>query len=135
LGITIGSLVALSNDNVTPIHRNGSTNIGLDDNGTNSSTSTSAPQNLWRQYSVVANGSGAGNTTCTYYINGTSAGTINPASNFRGQTHRGFGNRPNSSGIWNIPWGYVAVCLLYNRTLSGTEITTNFDAYKARFGL
>jgi len=134
LGTGLGSLVALGNDNVTPIFRNGSTNLGLDNNGTNTSTSTSVPQNQWRQYSVVANGSTAGNFTCTYYINGTSAGTINPGDNLRGQTHRAFGNRPNSSGIWGIPWGYVAVCLLYNRTLSGAEITTNFNAYKARFG-
>lgn len=60
-------------------------------------------------------------------VNTTSTGGQFLANSYRGHTHFGFGNHAN--------WGRVAICCLYNRVLTSTEISTNYNGLKGFFGL
>jgi hypothetical protein len=44
------------------------------------------------------------------------------------------GTTPNSNRVTEYWDGIINVILLYNRVLSGSEITQNYNAYKTRFG-
>ncbi len=84
----------------------------------------SSSAGVWVQYTVVGD-----NVSQTFYINGSQVGiTINEGSG--GNTHWGVGN----NDIVAQPWGHVANLYLYNRKLSITEITQNYNALKNRFG-
>jgi hypothetical protein len=87
----------------------------------------SCPSNAWLNIVVTADGS-----TIRLYENASEINngtqTVNPASN---TTPVYIGADVNLQ-CFN---GRVAICRLYNKKLSSSEITQNFNAVKSRFGL
>jgi hypothetical protein len=72
-------------------------------------------------------------TTLTYYVNSINTGGSCTANGFNfTNTDFTIGLRLGNEAYFN---GKVAVCRIYNRALSSTEITQNYDATKGRFGL
>ena len=94
--------------------------------------------NTWYQYVGVFNGTLSGNINrCKIYINGedqvlTYTGTI-PAttSDFSGI------EPPFTVGTDGYAYmdGNISLVMLYNRAITPTEITQNYNSQKARFGL
>jgi len=87
--------------------------------------------NTWYIITLTSNG-----TTVNTYLNGnttplntTTVGTSNAYNLVIGQT------RFNVSGGGDFWKGYIGNTLVYNKALSTTEITTNYNALKGRFGL
>jgi hypothetical protein len=80
-----------------------------------------------------------GNITMTYYtsnILGYLNGTLTTSDTFTdpgtaGGTIR-LGGYSTSSTQWS---GYIAIVLIYNRTLSAKEVSQNFNAQRGRFGV
>ena len=88
-------------------------------------TGTLGIENKWTMFTLVASG---GSTTC--YINNLSAsGTV--AYTTSGNDHDAFGNERFGSQ----PFGYVSVAQIYNKALTPSEITQNYNALKGRYGL
>jgi hypothetical protein len=111
---------------ITPITiPNGTSTLGYWATGfVSSGYDVSSSAGIWAQYAIVGD-----NISQTFYINGSQVGsTINEGSG--GNTHWGVGN----NDIVAQPWGHVANLYLYNRKLSITEITQNYNALKNRFG-
>ena len=82
----------------------------------------------WRIYA------GTGNTTTdkwSFYVNGAS-NTLDSAGGATGPY--GFRMGANSNGT-EFSSGSIAIIMLYNRVLTGAEITQNYDALKATVGL
>ena len=83
----------------------------------------SGETSVWVQYAVVGT-----NSSQTFYINGSQVGsTINEGAG--GTTHWGWGN----NDIVPQPWGHVANMYFYNRQLSLSEITQQYDFLSPRF--
>ena len=106
-------------------------NQDIIDNG-----STTIGTNVWTHIAVTYN---ASTKTASFYINGTLNSSISN-SNIVDQSS---GTQPlavgvarlgqvNQSGYLN---GAIANILVYNRVLTATEILTNYNAQKSRFGL
>ena len=77
---------------------------------------------VWVQYAIVGDSSSQ-----TFYINGSQVGS--PISfGSGGRTHWGWGNN-------NVPqpWGYIANLYLYNRKLSLSEISQQYNFLAPRF--
>lgn len=86
----------------------------------------------WYNVSVTYNG-----TQIIEYLNGSSQSTLNytgtPASSGLGiRIGRRWDSAPNSVDYIN---GEIPVVYIYNRALSSTEILTNHNALKSRYGL
>jgi hypothetical protein len=82
----------------------------------------------WRIYA------GTGNTTTdrwSFYVNGT-ADTLDSTAGATGPF--GFSLGRNSNGT-EYSSGSIAIIMLYNRVLTGTEVTQNYNALKATVGL
>jgi hypothetical protein len=78
---------------------------------------------VWVQFAVVGT-----NTSQTFYINGSQVGsTINEGAG--GTTHWGWGNNDTVPQ----PWGHVANMYFYNRQLSLSEITQQYNYLAPRF--
>jgi hypothetical protein len=88
----------------------------------------SSLQNNWRQATLTYTRSTA---TQTVYLN---ASLLGSSSLFGSITHSAFRIAQNSpaEGYGNFS---TSNCALYNKVLSGTEITANFNALRSRFGL
>jgi hypothetical protein len=83
----------------------------------------SSSAGVWVQFAVVGT-----NTSQTFYINGSQVGsTIDEGAG--GTTHWGWGNNDLSGQ----PWGHVANMYFYNRQLSLTEITQQYNYLAPRF--
>ena len=83
----------------------------------------SAFQGVWAQFAVVGD-----NVSQTFYINGSQVGsTINEGAG--GTTHWGWGNNDTVPQ----PWGHVANMYFYNRQLSLSEITQQYNYLAPRF--
>jgi len=83
----------------------------------------SSSAGVWVQFAVVGT-----NSAQTFYINGSQVGsTINEGAG--GTTHWGWGN----NDIVAQPWGHVANMYFYNRQLSLTEITQQYNYLSPRF--
>ena len=81
--------------------------------------------NKWTMFTIT----GTGGSTYFYYNNVISAGSVGYSAN--GNNHDAIGNVNGTSQ----PFGYIASAMLYNRALSSTEISQNYNAIKSRFGL
>jgi hypothetical protein len=78
---------------------------------------------VWVQFAVVGT-----NTSQTFYINGSQVGsTINEGAG--GTKHWGWGNNDTVAQ----PWGHVANMYFYNRQLSLSEITQQYNYLAPRF--
>ena len=80
---------------------------------------------VWAQWTVTS----AGTNNSIYYINNAQVGSSVSAG--------GGGNYHDSVGSLGSgqPWGYVANCLLYDRVLTLSEITQNYQTFRGRFGV
>jgi hypothetical protein len=110
---------------ITPITiPNGTNTLGYWATGfVSSGYDLSGETSVWVQYAVVGT-----NSSQTFYINGLQVGsTINEGAG--GTTHWGWGN----NDIVPQPWGYVANMYLYNRQLSLSEITQQYNFLAPRF--
>jgi hypothetical protein len=71
--------------------------------------------------------------TCTLYINGTQVAQSSckdPLSSSGGSTYIG-----RYSGSGALYQGYMGAIQMYNRGLSATEISQNFNAQRANYGI
>jgi hypothetical protein len=100
-------------------------NLGFYDNDTasfkDSGYDVTPIEDVWVQYSVVGDSSSS-----IFYINGAQVGT-SVAFGAGGNRHDYWG------GVSGQAFGYLANLYLYNRKLSVTEITQNYNALKGRF--
>ena len=90
--------------------------------------------NVWQNICVVYDGTQVGTANMKMYVNGTQVGSRN-GSNPDLKTSAMplyVGGDPIASEYATARINQVAV---YNRALSPTEITTNFNNFKGRFGL
>jgi hypothetical protein len=99
-------------------------NLGFYDNDTSSFKDSGYDvtpiEDVWVQYSVVGD-----NSSSTFYINGAQVGTS--------VVFGAGGNRHDFWGLNGQEFGYLANLYLYNRKLSVTEITQNYNALRSRF--
>jgi len=110
---------------ITPITiPNGTSTLGYWATAFVSSTyDISSSASVWVQLAVVGT-----NTSQTFYLNGAQVGsTINEGAG--GTRHWGWGNNDTVAQ----PWGHVANMYFYNRQLSLTEITQQYNYLSPRF--
>ena len=81
--------------------------------------------NKWTMFVVT----GTGGSSYLYYNDAKYVGTV--AYSLNGLTHDAIG----STNSGNQPFGYIATATIYNRALSITEISQNYNATRGRFGL
>jgi hypothetical protein len=98
----------------------------------------------WHVYTTTSNTSDANNwvqivatydgNICTIYKNGINIGSGSIGSTGINSANLGYniGKRWDQS---NYCYGDYAIVKLYNRDLSSSEVTNNFDALKSRFSL
>ena len=98
----------------------------------------------WHVYTTTSNTSDANNwvqivatydgNICTIYKNGINIGSGSIGSTGINSANLGYniGKRWDQS---NYSFGDYSIVRLYNRDLSSSEVTNNFDALKSRFGL
>jgi hypothetical protein len=82
-----------------------------------------ALEETWAQFSVVGD-----NSSQTFYVNGVQVGST-IAYGAGGTTHWGWGNNDSAAQ----PWGYVANMYYYNRKLSLSEITEQYNTLSPTF--
>jgi hypothetical protein len=87
--------------------------------------------NVWTNISVTYDG----NTSLIAYVNGTQIAT----KTLSGQLVTAFGASGLTigtwkDGFWNSWIGSISNVIMYNRALSSTELTQNYNAQKSRFG-
>ena len=113
-------------DNFIAIGNGGSLLRVQDVNSTNSDLSYSSTLNELTFLQVIQSGN-----TNTWYINGQNVGT-STNSGYGGMeiTHMVYYQNGSSLGIWS---GNCYMASIYNRALTSTEITQNYNALKNRF--
>jgi hypothetical protein len=119
------TLLYTNSPKYTPITiPNGTNTLGYWDTSFKSSGyDVASSAGVWVQYAVVGT-----NTSQTFYINGSQVGsTISAGAG--GTTHWGWGN----NDVAGQPWGHVANMYFYNRQLSLSEITQQYDYLAPRF--
>ena len=119
------TLLYTNSPKYTPITiPNGTNTLGYWDTSFKSSGyDVASSAGVWVQYAVVGT-----NTSQTFYINGSQVGsTISAGAG--GTTHWGWGN----NDVAGQPWGHVANMYFYNRQLSLSEITQQYDYLVPRF--
>jgi hypothetical protein len=117
--------------NTTPINKitpitipNGGSTLGYWDTAFRSSGyDASSSAGAWVQWAVVGD-----NSSQTFYINGSQEGST-IAFGAGGTPHWGWGNNDLSGQ----PWGHVANMYFYNRQLSLSEITQQYNYLAPRF--
>jgi hypothetical protein len=117
--------------NTTPINKitpitipNGGSTLGYWDTAFRSSgADVSSSAGIWVQWAVVGD-----NSSQTFYINGSQVGST-IAFGAGGTPHWGWGNNDLSGQ----PWGHVANLYFYNRQLSLSEITQQYNYLAPRF--
>ena len=124
---TVGfrTLLYTNSPKYTPITiPNGVSTLGYWDTEFRSSGyDVSSSSAVWVQYAVVGD-----NSSQTFYINGSQVGSsINYGAG--GTTHWGWGN----NDVVSQPFGYVSNMYLYNRKLSITEISEQYNFLAPRF--
>jgi hypothetical protein len=110
---------------ITPITiPNGTSTLGYWATGfVSSGYDVASSAGVWVQFAVVGT-----NTSQTFYINGSQVGsTINEGAG--GTRHWGLGN----NDIVAQPWGHIANMYFYNRQLSLSEITQQYNYLAPRF--
>ena len=119
------TLLYTNSPKYTPITiPNGTSTLGYWDTEFRSSGyDASSSADVWVQFAVVGT-----NSSQTFYINGSQVGST-IAFGAGGTTHWGWGN----NDLAGQPWGYVANMYLYNRQLSLSEITQQYNFLAPRF--
>jgi hypothetical protein len=83
----------------------------------------------WLNWQIVRAGS-----TLTSYLNTTSSGAPSIPANMNGTQNLILGSGVQPSAIYPLD-GKIGFFAVYNRALSGTELTTNYNIIKTRYGL
>jgi hypothetical protein len=119
------TLLYTNSPKYTPITiPNGTSTLGYWDTAFRSSGyDASSSEDVWVQFAVVGT-----NSSQTFYINGSQVGST-IAFGAGGTTHWGWGN----NDLAGQPWGYVANMYFYNRILSLSEITQQYNFLAPRF--
>jgi hypothetical protein len=102
--------------------------------GTYQSQGTFIPTlNVWNFYTITVSGS-ISTPTLTIYLNNSSETFALSALSATPDLTVPIQIGANRTGeeLWR---GNIASCIVYNRTLSSTEISQNYNAQKSRFGL
>jgi hypothetical protein len=112
--------------------------------GTSNQYTSGFNSDSWHVYTTTSNTSDANNwvqivatydgNICTIYKNGINIGSGPIGSTGINSANLGYniGKRWDQS---NYSFGDYAIVKLYNRDLSSSEVTTNFNAVKSRFGI
>ena len=112
--------------------------------GTSNQYTSGFNSSSWNVYTTTTNTSDVNNwvqivatydgTICTIYKNGIYMGSGSIGSSGINSANMGYniGKRWDQS---NYAYGDYAIVKLYNRDLSSSEVATNFNALKSRFGL
>lgn len=150
--VKIAGTAPSPNGNYTPCifsdKYNGSVNMILAYNGSNFTTSsnqytTGYYNGGWNTFSTTSNTNDLNNwihivatyngSICTIYKNGVNSGSGSIGSN-PGSSNAGYfiGHRWDMN---DLVYGDYAIVNLYTRALSSSEVTTNFNAVRSRFGL
>jgi len=91
-------------------------------------TTSTFTTNTWYILTAVAT-----NTSVTVYLNGNTTALATSSTGASGNTLAlSIGRSGYDTDYW---LGYIGNTLVYNRALSTTEITQNYNALKGRFGL
>ena len=119
------TLLYTNSPKYTPITiPNGTNTLGYWDSAFRSSGyDASSEGGVWVQFAVVGT-----NSSQTFYINGSQVGS-SIAFGAGGTTHWGWGN----NDLAGQPWGHVANMYFYNRQLSLSEITQQYNFLSPRF--
>jgi hypothetical protein len=119
------TLLYTNSPKYTPITiPNGTNTLGYwDSEFRNSGYDVSSEGGIWVQFAVVGT-----NSSQTFYINGSQVGST-IAFGAGGTTHWGWGN----NDLAGQPWGHVANMYFYNRQLSLSEITQQYNFLAPRF--
>ena len=134
--VIIGQIETLSNDVSFELWSDGNAYFEVG-NGTNGYGYIANTSTNWQYLMMVFNGTGGINSDrLKAYINGTLqtltySGTI-PSSTGTVNTNLNIGAYITNSNYSN---GNISAVQIYNRALSSTEITQNYNATKTRFGL
>ena len=110
-------------------------------NGVDGGTVTTFTSTDWNSMSVVYDGTQTGNANrLKLYLNGVlqtlTFGTYNVPASTSNTSMVNSGIGVYSTGNWNnLLSGSIGSSRLYNKSLTDTEITQNFNATKTRFGL
>lgn len=89
--------------------------------------------NTWLHYCVTMRNVNTSNDEFIVYKNGVQVG-IDTTGNYVPTDNRGFFFLGSWNGSGELFRGYYAIVRRYNRALTSTEVTQNFNAEKARFG-
>ena len=108
-------------------YRSGS-NLNVRLRGGTVATISSISANTWYEVTVTWDGS-----TANAYVNGVFVETV-PVGTAGKQTNN-FCIGATASGINNHFKGKVSITLVYDKALTASEVTQNFDALKGRYGL
>jgi hypothetical protein len=84
-----------------------------------------------RFYNIVYSIAGSNNSSHRIYVNGTSYTPTNNGGAHGGAAGWAIGSNGNSGEFWP---GRIANVAVYNRQLSDTEVTQNYNLQKSRFG-
>lgn len=105
-------------------------------NANNAITSTINVNSSNYVYIVVTNEYTSGNNSnsAKMYINGTLDGTYTTTGTFYRSNPLYIGGNPGAISLTALS-GNIPVVQMYNRSLSSSEVTQNFDALKSRYGL
>jgi hypothetical protein len=99
--------------------------------GVNINTTTVVGNTNWHNYTICVD---AGSTNVKFYFDGVLVGTSGYWSPIRStSTPLYIGGAGAGDNSWN--WiGGISIFQSYNRALTASEVNTNFNALKARFG-
>lgn len=97
-------------------------------NVTNNASTQVVTTGVWKMYTYVRSGSGAGNVKL--YINGVLDATFTNTTNITDSASFYVGYTQNYNSYFN---GRVALVAIYTRALNTTEITQNYDATSYRY--
>jgi hypothetical protein len=134
--VFIGQIETLSNDIAFELWNDGNVYFEVG-NGSNSYGVTSNNSTLWQYLTMVFDGTQTGNSNrLKAYIGGSLltlsySGTIPPSTGTVNTNLNIGAYLPNS----NYSNGNIAQVQIYNRALSASEISQNFNATRARFGI
>ncbi len=88
-----------------------------------------SPTTDWHFYTAVFNGGG---NTITFYSDGSNAATVTAPCTINSTVGTGYAI---GAGRWGNYIGSISNVNVYNRALTASEVTQNFNALKSRYGL
>ncbi len=95
--------------------------------------SNSSISSGYKLINVTVENISSGNYRCKIYINGVLDNTSDKSITFSTNNLLYIGGRVDNQNICSM-FGKISQTLIYNRTLSATEVLQNFNATKSRFG-